>query len=142
MKQIFALKPSGLCIAVQKHCKGSYNSKHIYKVDCNSISCEGLGQKYKCGNKHCAMDKEKCEKFLVYENLLGKIIATDNKKKGFRNSTYLNKFIGFMKAIKKCAKIPYTFKPEDVCLNGKDCATKQIIKMRSGDIKMLKVILI
>ena len=141
MKQITALKLSEICMAVKKQCTGSYNSKHIYQVDCNN-SCEGTEHTYKCGLENCAINKAKCEKFLEFKNLLKKLIATDTTTENFIKSTKMKKYAEFMKAVQKCPNITYTLKADDVCLNGKDCAIRQIVKMRSGDIKILKVILI
>jgi len=89
MKQITALKSSEICMAVKKQCTGSYNSKHIYQVDCNN-SCEGTEHTYKCGLENCAINKAKCEKFLEFKNLLKKLIATDTTTENFKVILILN----------------------------------------------------
>lgn len=125
------LKPSDICIISDTECKGTYDKNHNYEEKCGIVKCEGKFH-YQCANNKCTIDQITCEH-------LNKISFS---LRSFRNlrmyQTQLSKYQDFVKHIKNCPSIEHKWLPIDLCLNGKNCFFKQVLRLKSGKINVIK----
>lgn len=109
-----------LCNLVEKECKGVYDSRNNYRIECDFVKCHAK-HKYACGPSRCSVDKETCENFLKIPSIS------------------LLKFKKVKENIRNCSIVPYHWQAQDICLNGRNCSQQVVINMRSGNVKYEKV---
>jgi len=118
-----SLKSTDFCIVKQQECKGFYNYKQNYQIECKLIKCHGKIS-YDCGSHLCSKNKADCNE---YKNM--KYYEKIYKYQGlnFNNMNLTEKLTHlkiFDKQVPICPNKAYKFNSKDFCLNGVNCIEK------------------
>lgn len=128
-----AFKSSDICIITEEVCKGHYDKYENYETKCEREKCSGKID-FQCGIDHCSSSPETCEKLrnlqLVFKSLVKSRI----------NENKLHSIKVFLKSIRKCPSEAYEWDINDICLNGKNCYSKQVLPLRYEKVRLIKKI--
>lgn len=128
------LKPTDLCFNEENKCRGYYDSNYNYKIICDTAVCDQLKQ-FHCGLDYCSTNKSTCDEFLNLRFLIKSMTRLNLDK------SRMQKYSGFFDTISKCASTSeYVLKPNEICLNGVNCYSKQKLPLRYDNVQVIKKI--
>ncbi len=118
------LKSSNYCFIKQQACKGFYDEKQVYHIQCEKIKCHGQFS-HDCGLNVCSRNNTDCMKYDKFKVSMKISIGRHPINSKTTNKQFEQKklFDSFNKNINDCQNKIYKFNSNDFCINGKDCKT-------------------
>jgi hypothetical protein len=128
---VFSLRSDDFCYRKEMTCEGKYD-RNIYTTICKPINCSHHNLGYACNSEYCSVDRSACEEF---ENInFAYRISSKNKPFSRKKLIKLKKF---HQNIKVCPKTYFILDSNEICMNENDCFLEQIVRMRSGNVKLI-----
>jgi len=112
------LKPNDFCIRKQQECKGFYDRKHNYHIQCELIKCNGAF-KNDCGFSICSKNENNCINYNYFYLKLAMTTPAIDAFFAIKDFEKQKKFRLFNKQIPGCKNKIYKFESKDFCTNEK-----------------------